>query len=90
MKKMIFIVICLALSGCAGKRLPPPVKVETYTYPDGGKYVGKFKDGMRNGQGTYTFSDGKKYVGEWKDGGSWNGTTYDKNGNIYLKYVNGK
>ena len=24
MKKMIFIVICLALSGCAGKRLPPP------------------------------------------------------------------
>ena len=50
MKKMIFIVICLALSGCAGKRLPPPVKVETYTYPDGGKYVGKFKDGKKNGQ----------------------------------------
>ena len=30
MKKMIFIVICLALSGCAGKRLPL-VKVSVYT-----------------------------------------------------------
>jgi len=67
MKKMIFIVICLALSGCAGKRLPPPVKVETYTYPDGGKYVGKFKDGKKNGQGTSTYPEGQKYVGRWKD-----------------------
>ena len=67
MKKMIFIVICLALSGCAGKRLPPPVKVETYTYPDGGKYVGKFKDGKKNGQGTFTFPDGRKYVGEYNN-----------------------
>ena len=31
MEKMIFIVICLALSGCAGKRLPPVVKVSGYT-----------------------------------------------------------
>ena len=30
MEKMIFIVICLALSGCAGKRLPL-VKVSGYT-----------------------------------------------------------
>jgi hypothetical protein len=30
MKKMIFLVICLALSGCAGKRLPL-VKVSGYT-----------------------------------------------------------
>ena len=31
MKKMIFIVICLALSGCAGKQLPL-VKVSGYTF----------------------------------------------------------
>ena len=31
-------------------------------------YVGEFKDGQMNGQGTYTFADGDKYVGEWKDG----------------------
>ena len=136
MKKMIFIVICLALSGCEGKRLPPPVKVETYTYPDGGQYVGKFKDGKKNGQGTFTypegqkyvgrwkddkrngqgtltspsgykyegewkdgkpdgqgtetFPDGSKYVGEWKGGEMWNGTIYDKDGNIIKKVVNGK
>ena len=32
------------------------------------KYVGEYKDGKRNGQGTYTFPDGRKFVGEWKDG----------------------
>jgi hypothetical protein len=32
------------------------------------KYVGEYKDGKRNGQGTITWSDGKNYVGEFKDG----------------------
>ncbi len=40
----------------------------TYTYANGGKYVGEFKDGKRNGQGTFISADGKnKYVGEWKN-----------------------
>ena len=42
---------------------------------------------------SYTFSsfpDGKKYVGEYKDDKRWNGTQYDKDGNITKKYVNGK
>jgi len=62
----------------------------TGTLPDGEKYDGEFKDGGKNGQGTFTYYDGDKYVGEFKDDEPWNGTTYDKNGNIYLKYVNGK
>ena len=62
----------------------------TFTKPDGGKYVGEFKDGKWNGQGTYTSPDGRKYVGDWKDGRTWNGTEYDKNGNINRKFVNGK
>ena len=62
----------------------------TFTWSDGRKYVGVFKDGERNGQGTYTWSDGRKYVGEWKDDKRWNGTQYDKNGNIKEKFVNGK
>ena len=37
------------------------------TYPDGGKYVGRWKDDKRNGQGTFTYPDGGKYVGRWKD-----------------------
>ena len=62
----------------------------TRTYTNGNKYVGEWKDGTQNGQGTYTSSDGRKYVGELKNWGKWNGTEYDKNGNIYGKYVNGK
>jgi len=34
----------------------------------GDKYVGEFKDGMRNGQGTYSFANGHKHVGQYKDG----------------------
>ncbi|KJR41606.1 hypothetical protein MCHI_002381, partial [Candidatus Magnetoovum chiemensis] len=34
----------------------------------GATYVGEFKDGLMNGQGTLTFPDGEKYVGEFKDG----------------------
>ena len=33
-----------------------------------GQYVGEYKDGKRDGQGTRTWSDGDKYVGKWKDG----------------------
>ena len=35
---------------------------------DSGKYVGEFKDGQSNGQGTFTYAGGDKYVGEFKDG----------------------
>ena len=37
-------------------------------FPQGGKYVGEFKYGKFNCQGTYSWSDGKKYEGEWKNG----------------------
>jgi hypothetical protein len=44
----------------------------TYTFDEGEykghKYVGEYRDGKRNGQGTYTFPDGRKYVGEYRDG----------------------
>jgi hypothetical protein len=44
----------------------------------------------QNGQGTQTFHSGRKYVGEYKNNKIWNGTLYDKDGNITYKYVNGK
>lgn len=34
----------------------------------GVKYVGEFKDGLPNGQGTATYPTGAKYVGEYKGG----------------------
>ena len=42
--------------------------VGTYTWRDGSKYVGEWKDGNQHGQGTQTWANGQKYVGEWKDG----------------------
>jgi hypothetical protein len=59
-------------------------------FPDGGKYVGVWKDGLQNGKGTETWFDGRKYVGEYKNGKTWNGTGYNKDGNILGKMVNGK
>ena len=55
----------------------------------GEKYEGEWKNGERTGPGTYTWSNGDKYVGEYKDEKTWNGTYYDKDGNIKGKYVNG-
>ena len=42
-----------------------------------------------HGQGTYTYPDGMKFVGEFKDDKPWNGTTYDKYGNVEGTYSNG-
>ena len=38
----------------------------TVVMPDGRKYVGEFKDGVRMGQGLMTFPDGTKYIGSWQ------------------------
>ena len=59
------------------------------TSPNGGKYIGEWKNGERTGPGTYTWSNGDKYVGEYKDEKPWNGTYYDKDGNIVDRVVNG-
>ena len=39
----------------------------TYEFPDGEKYVGKWKNHKKHGQGNCTLADGKKKVGKWKD-----------------------
>ena len=67
----------------------------TYTKTDGATYVGHFKDGLREGQGTFTWPDDApvdagKFIGEYKDNRRWNGTIYDKEGNIVYNYVNGE
>ena len=38
----------------------------TYTYANGSKYVGEWKDGKENGQGAYTFANGTVDKGIWK------------------------
>jgi prepilin-type processing-associated H-X9-DG protein len=39
-----------------------------YSFTNGHKYVGEYKDGKRNGQGTFTFANGEKYLGKFKNG----------------------
>ena len=39
----------------------------TYTYANGSKYVGEWKDGKENGLGTYTFANGIVDKGIWKN-----------------------
>ena len=60
----------------------------TYTWSDADKYVGEWKEGEKHGQGTFTYSRGK-YVGEFRKGKQFNTTLYDKDGNIFGRYVNG-
>ena len=59
-------------------------------FPDGRTYVGEWKKGNPNGQGTFTYPNGEKYVGEWKNSKFWNVTGKDIDGNIIRKVVNGE
>ena len=56
--------------------------VGTFTAPNGGKFVGEYKDHKKNGQGTFTFPDGAKYVGEYMD--------HKRNGQGTFTYPNGQ
>ena len=61
----------------------------TFRFVDGGQHVGEYKDDKPNGHGTYTWADGDKYAGEYKDGSAWTGITYDKNGSVVSKLIEG-
>ena len=54
----------------------------------------EYLNGKRH-EGIFTYNDGDKYIGDWKTNEDrehkfWNGTRYDKDGNITKKYVNGE
>jgi len=55
----------------------------TYTWPDGQRYVGEFRDGKLHGTGTYTWPDGTKYVGEYRDNKRSRGTLTWPDGRRY-------
>ncbi len=66
----------LLLSPTEGWSLPPCSEKDdwwnncfgTYNSDDGSKYVGEWKKGKPNGQGTKSYANGDNYVGEFRDG----------------------
>jgi len=49
------------------QKLPLSKKQETFTFANGDKYVGEFKNNVMHGQGTYTYADGTTERGIWKN-----------------------
>ena len=90
----------LAVAGCAAPvrtgQVPTPACKDaaperwdqctgTRTVPNGAVYVGAFRDGAPNGQGSYTMPDGWKYIGEVRNGAlEGQGTTVFANGTLYV------
>ena len=62
------------------------------TLPDGSNYESEWKDSKKHGQRVFTLSfmgAELKYVKEFRNGRGWNIITYDENGGIVVKTVNG-
>ena len=62
--------------------------IGTDTKPDGSKYVGQFRDGRYDGQGTFTYRDGT-YVGQFRDGKWVSNAYYGPNATDSLRVENG-
>lgn len=39
-----------------------------FTWPDGSKYIGGYKNGLKNGPGIFVDKDNRKFNGIWTDG----------------------
>ena len=74
MKNLLTIIILYLLLSMSQAWSLPPCEghvwnncIGTYTWEDGAKYVGEWKNNKKHGQGTYTSAEGEKYVGEYKN-----------------------
>ena len=65
MRKLFAFLCALLLVGCS---FLPWTTQHTHTDADGDTYIGDWKYGMANGQGTLTYADGTTYTGAFKDG----------------------
>ena len=64
---------------------------KTQDYPDG-RYVGEFKNGLREGKGIYYYKDGARYEGDYRnDQRNGRGIQYYNTGIIYMgEFLNNK
>ena len=61
-----------------------------FTWSEKLRYIGEYKEGEPNGQGTLIFHDGSKWIGQWIDGKEWETKHFSENGTIIGKFSNGK
>ena len=64
-----------------------------FTWPDGRKYEGDYKDDKKEGYGIFEWNDGKKYRGYWLNGKqNGEGEFYNSNTKAWKKCLvqNGK
>ena len=88
----VLLVVTAWLDGYAQSSLPPcPGDTSSvwtncfgsYSYLDGSKYVGEWKDDNRSGRGSYTLSSGDKYVGSFRNNARHGeGIQYNKDGSV--------
>ncbi|MDA8533782.1 caspase family protein [Burkholderiaceae bacterium] len=73
------------LPTCEGDRAAWTDCFGAHSFTNGNKYVGDWRNGKGNGQGTYTFANGQRYVGEYRDGNRDGQGTYTwPNGDKYV------
>ena len=83
MPRVLFLSVMLLLVNVASAAALPPCPTDpsayfhncegTYTWANGDKYVGEWRDDKQHGQGTYFFADGRVWHGlfrndEWNSG----------------------
>jgi hypothetical protein len=102
MKKYLLMSLIVISSTAIGHSQLPPCQGSDvkswnmcqggFTFDDGNKYVGEFKDGEINGHGTIIFAGGDKYHGEFKNRAITGRGTYSfKGGNQYVgEFINGQ
>lgn len=54
-----------------------------FTWANGWKYDGEYKDGLRNGFGVFTAPDGSVYEGQFKNDKKHKGTLTSPDGSVY-------
>ena len=86
MKKLLLILLCLPFIGF-GQCISGDCEngKGTFTYDNGAKYVGEFKNYKWHGQGTATWSNGTTFTGRWEESkrngygvATWSNETYTK------------
>eukprot|EP00913_Durusdinium_trenchii_P025110 g23570.t1 len=53
-------------------------------FPDGSRYEGQWKDGLKHGKGRFTYPDGDVYDGVWQDGKAHGHGTYTSKQSKYV------